>query len=99
MRRTVATSLALLLMVGLAGGCAEYTTTGEPADDPSVGGVGGSLAPVTDRLAGTAWKLETSSADSVDLEKFDITADFAEGQVSRHIVEISGRWLKIISVD
>ena len=82
MRRSVATSLALLLMVGLTGGCAEYTTTGEPADEPSLGGVGGSLAPVTDRLAGTAWKLETSSADSVDLEKFDITADFDNGIMS-----------------
>lgn len=82
MRRTAAASLALLLTVGLVSGCSEYTTTGVPADEPVTEGLGESLAPEVDRLAGTSWKLTSSSAQSVDLATFDITAAFADGLMS-----------------
>ena len=78
MRRPAAASLALLLTAGLVSGCADYTTTAVPADETAVAeGLGESLAPVVDRLSGTTWKLTSSSAESVDLAKFAITADFA----------------------
>ena len=83
MRRTAAASLALLLTVALAGGCAEYTTTGVPADEtPLAEGVGESLAPEVDQLSGTTWRLASSSAEQVRPEDFTITADFADGHMA-----------------
>jgi heat shock protein HslJ len=76
------TALALVLALGGAAGCAEYTTTGVPADGATgAAEAGEALAPDADPLVGTSWKL-TSSTSSADLADFAITATFAEGTMS-----------------
>jgi heat shock protein HslJ len=82
MRRSAAAALALLMTVSLVSGCAEYTTTGAPADEAGEEGLGQSLAPSVDQLAGTTWSLKSSSAEAIDLGQFGITADFADAVMS-----------------
>lgn len=83
MRRHATAALTLLLAVGTLSACAEFTTTGAPSEDTGLTeGIGESLAPEVDALSGTAWKLSGSSADSLDLASFPVTADFSEGKLS-----------------
>jgi heat shock protein HslJ len=82
MRRPAAASLALLLMVSLVSGCADYTTTGVSEEEAGQEGLGESLAPGVDQLSGTAWTLKSSSAEAIDLGVFGITADFADAVMS-----------------
>lgn len=77
-----AAALALLLAIGTMTGCAEYTTTGVPREEAEVEGVAESLAPQVDPLVGTSWELSSSSAGSVDLATFGITAEFSSGSMS-----------------
>lgn len=74
-------ALALVLAIGGAAGCAEYTTTGLPAEEASGPEVGESPAAHSDPLAGTSWKLK-STTSSAKLADFAITAAFDEGSMA-----------------
>lgn len=77
--RTTA-ALAALLMVGSLGACAEYTTTGVPADDEAAAE---EVAMEQEHpLEATSWTLAESSLSSQDLGALGITADFFTDQVS-----------------
>lgn len=81
--RRIGAVLALVLAVGSSAGCAEYTTTGVPAE--STGGVtaaGESIAPQVDPLTGTSWALVSSALTDIDLAEHTITAEFGSGQLS-----------------
>ena len=79
LHRTTA-ALAALLMVGSLGACAEYTTTGVPADEEAA------AEEVTmeegNPLEATSWALTESSLSSQDLGSLGITADFFTEQMS-----------------
>lgn len=77
--RTTA-ALAALLMVGSLGACAEYTTTGVPAnEEPAAEEV---AMEQENPLEATSWALAESSLSSQDLGTLGITADFFTDQVS-----------------
>lgn len=80
--RRHATAVALLLVVGSISGCAEYTTTGVPADSATLEGVAESIAPRSDPLIGTSWTLASTSDPTLDLAGLPITAMFGEGLLS-----------------
>ena len=79
LHRTTA-ALAALLMVGSLGACAEYTTTGVPADEEAVAEE--AAMEQENPLEGTTWALTESSLSSEDLGSLGITADFFADQVS-----------------
>ena len=80
--RKALASLALVLAAGSLSACAEYTTTGVPQNEPTLDAIGASLAPTADALNGSSWTLESSTAEGVDLSKFAINANFANGMLS-----------------
>ena len=78
-----ASALALVLALGGTAGCADYTTTGVPAEEGNeVTEVGESLAPGVDPLVGTSWTLTSAESTVADLATFPITATFEEGVLS-----------------
>ena len=79
LHRTTA-ALAALLMVGSLGACAEYTTTGVPADEETAAEA--VSMEEGNPLAATAWALTGSSLSSQDLGTMGITADFFAEQMS-----------------
>jgi heat shock protein HslJ len=73
------TALALVLVLGATGGCAEYTTTGVPADGA---GPGAEEAAHSEGLEGTSWVLESAAGEASGLGGFEVTASFLEGTMS-----------------
>ena len=76
LRRTT-TALAALLMVGSLGACADYTTTGVPAEDEAA-----AESAEGNPLPGTAWVLTEAGPSEEELGEAGITADFFDEQMS-----------------
>lgn len=76
LRRTT-TALAALLMVGSLGACADYTTTGVPAEDEAA-----EESAEGNPLQGTAWVLTEAGPGEDKLGEAGITADFFDEQMS-----------------
>ncbi|HSO03456.1 MAG TPA: META domain-containing protein [Candidatus Limnocylindrales bacterium] len=74
------TALAALLMVGSLGACAEYTTTGVPADEEAAAEE--VMMEEGNPLEATSWALTESSLSSQDLTTMGVTADFLTDEMS-----------------
>ncbi|MCU0300626.1 MAG: META domain-containing protein [Candidatus Nanopelagicales bacterium] len=75
------TALALVVALGATGGCAEYTTTGLPAEEAGVDSAE-EVAHGGEALEGTSWTLDSAAGDAAALGDFAITASFLEGTMS-----------------